>query len=150
MKPQISDWCDIIYLIIPDSLWRWYMPPPFPDFSLCPASWTLSCCHSTLTSLSSSICRCHWYTSLDFQCIVLCYWFQLVWSSGNSCWSSPYPWYSTLCFVDILSQRWDIESEKDLVPGLIPVENMHDSVIGFDPAGPWSALITTFWHLSVR
>ena len=111
------------------SLWRWCMLPPFPDFSLYPASWILSCCHSTLTSLSSSISRCHQYTSLNFQCIVLCYWFQLVWSSGTAA-DHQHTHGIQHCAFYIYCPEARYREWKGLVPGLIPME--HHMIVWLD------------------
>ena len=112
------------------SLWRWCIPPPFPDFSLFPASWTLSCCHSTLKSSSLSISGCHQYTSLDFQFIVLCYWFQLVWSSGTPA-DHLHANGTQHCVFYIYHQEVRYREWKGLVPGLMHVE--HCMRVWLDP-----------------
>ena len=124
------------------------MPLPFPDFSLWPASWILSCCVSALTSSSPSISWCHQYTSLDFQCIVLCYWFQLVWSSDTPP-DHQHTHDTQYCvfYIYCPEERYRM---KRIGPRTNPCGTPYDSVTGSDSAWALSVLITTFWDLSVR
>ena len=121
MKPQTSGWHGIVNVIISDLYGGGACLCLF-QISLCAQHHKLlSFCHSTLTSSSSSISRCHQNTSLDFQCTVLCYRFQLVWTLHTPA-DHQHTHGTQHCVFYIYCPKVRYREWKGLVPGLIPVE----------------------------
>ena len=124
---------DVIFFISssPWSLWRQCMPLPFPDFSLCPASWTLSCCHFTLTSSSSFISdmsSIH-LSRFSLHCSVF---LVSTWCEAQVLLLIiSIPMVLNIVFSIYVTQKVRYREWKGSVPGPIPVE--HHMIVWLDP-----------------